>query len=79
MERYEYKLVATPSRGTKNKSVAQGDDLFAHKLTDGINDLACNSCQYLRTKAMIEDTRSILRRKSQYQRDYMLYLRTPEQ
>ncbi len=75
MERYEYQVVKTPSKSTKYKGMEKGADTFAQTLMDGMNELAREGWQFVRTEVMMEERRSIFG-NSRVNHDYMIYRRS---
>ncbi len=75
MERYEYQVVKTPSKSTKYKGMEKGADTFAQTLMDGMNELARDGWQFVRTEVMMEERRSIFG-NSRVNHDYMIYRRS---
>lgn len=52
MTGYDYKVVPAPKRAKKIKGVKGADELFAHTLTDTINEIARQGWEYVRAESL---------------------------
>lgn len=75
MERFEYKLVATPCESEKYQGLTKADDAFAQTLGDGMNELGREGWQFMRTESVTEKRRGLFFIKKQRERNYMVYRR----
>jgi len=75
LERYEYQVVKTPSKSVKYKGLDREADAFAQTLMDGMNTLARDGWQFVRTEVMVEQRRSWLGVRTRRSHDYMVYRR----
>lgn len=58
MSKYEYKVVAAPKKGLRQKGVKGTADRFAHTLMTLMNDLGREGWEYLRADTLPVDERS---------------------
>jgi hypothetical protein len=58
MQRYEYKVLPAPRRGTKSREAKTTEDRFALTLTLLMNDLGRDGWEYQRSETMPCDERS---------------------
>ena len=75
MERYEYQVVKAPTKSIKFKGLKKTDDAFALTLMEGMNGLARDGWQFVRTEIMVEQRRSVLGNNTRLEHDYMVYRR----
>ncbi len=75
MERFEYCLVEAPKKSSKYKRSSKSDDMFAHTVMDGMNELAREGWQFLRTETMYERRRTGFFIGKPRVHEYMVYRR----
>ncbi len=52
MDSYDYKVVPAPRRAKKMRGIRGTEELFAHTLTDAINEVARQGWEYLRAERL---------------------------
>lgn len=75
MERYEYKLVATPTKSVKYTGLSKSGDAFAQTLGDGMNELGRDGWQFLRTETVVEKRNVLVFSSKRCRHEYMVYRR----
>ena len=74
---YEYKVVPAPTRGLKAKGVKTAEERFANALQTGMNNLAAEGWEYMRTDTLPSEQREgIMGKTTIYQN--MLVFRRPK-
>jgi len=74
---YEYKVVPAPTRGLKAKGVKTAEERFANALQTGMNNLAAEGWEYMRTDTLPSEQRDgIMSKTTIYQN--MLVFRRPK-
>ena len=58
MQRYEYRIVPAPARGTKTKGVKSPEGRFAHTLENLLNELAAEGWEFQRAEMLPSEERS---------------------
>lgn len=64
MSNYEFKVIPAPRKAEKIKGVRNGDDRFAHTITNTINTLAEDGWEYLRAESLPVDEKASMIGKS---------------
>lgn len=73
---YEYKVVPAPRRVKKIKGVSGAEELFAHTLTEAINDQARQGWEYVRAEHLAcEAPRGWLRAPQHAEQDVLVFRR----
>jgi len=75
MQRYEYKIVPAPSRGTKAKGVKTPEGRFAHTLESLLNELAGEGWEFQRAELLPSDERSGLAGSTTNWRNVLVFRR----
>ncbi|MHA1127696.1 MAG: DUF4177 domain-containing protein [Alphaproteobacteria bacterium] len=58
MSKFEYKVITAPRKAERIKGVRNGDDRFAHTITNTINTLAEEGWEYLRAESLPVDEKT---------------------
>ncbi|AEI94520.1 DUF4177 domain-containing protein [Roseobacter litoralis] len=77
MQRYEYRVVAAPTRGLKAKGVKTAEARFCHALEEAMNTMAAEGWEYLRAETLPSTERAGLTSTTTKWRN-MLIFRRPE-
>lgn len=75
MQRYEYKIVPAPNKGTKAKGVKTPEGRFAHTLESLLNELAAEGWEFQRAELLPSEERSGLTGSTTNWRNVLVFRR----
>lgn len=75
MMQYEYKVIASPTKGLKAPGLKRQEDRFAHAIEVMINDLAAEGWQYLRADLLPSEERQGLASSQTVYRTLLVFRR----
>jgi hypothetical protein len=76
---YDYKVIPAPRRLKRIKGIRDPNELFAHTLTDAINEIAREGWEYVRAESLTaEETRGLFRRRVEFSETVLVFRRPRE-
>ena len=75
MNKFEYKAVPAPTRGTKAKGAKTTEDRYAISLTETLNEMAAEGWEYMRAETLPCDERKGLTGSQQTYQNILIFRR----
>ena len=75
MQRYEYRVIAAPTRGLKAKGIKTAEARFSHALEDAMNTMAADGWEYQRAETLPSIERSGLTSTTTKWRNVLVFRR----
>ena len=75
MQRYEYRVIAAPTRGLKAKGIKTAEARFSHALEDAMNTMAAQGWEYQRAETLPSTERSGLTSTTTKWRNVLVFRR----
>jgi hypothetical protein len=79
MTHYDYKVIPAPRKVKRMKGVSGADELFAHTLTDAINEVARQGWEYVRAERLPAEAPRGWLRPAQAEEQAVLVFRRPRE
>lgn len=79
MQKYEYRVIAAPSRGVKAKGINSSEARFSHALEDMMNTMASEGWEYQRAETLPSTERAGLTSTTTTWRNVLVFRRLVEQ
>lgn len=75
MQRYEYRVIAAPTRGLKAKGIKTAEARFSHALEDAMNTMAADGWEYQRAETLPSTERAGLTSTTTKWRNVLVFRR----